>query len=930
MKYLYHLGSLLLLFLFMLFASNGYAQTIRGKVTDIVTKEPVIGASVFLKDNGKAVFVQLDGNYQLKNLKSGDYVLEIHYVSYKTKKLNISLKQNQSLNLNVELESSVEELNTINVAGEEQSGDKRSRTLEKNANQLVNIISAKNIELSPDITVANVMQRVSGVTIERSSSGEGRYPIIRGMEKRYINTLVNGVKIPSPDNKNRFIPLDLFPAELLERVEVSKTLIPAMEGDAIGGTINLVMKDAPNKTLFNVNFNQGYNTVFHNRPFVGFDATIIAKQAPSEVNGVNYRATPADFPLNNLRFDRKRDNPINTNIGLAIGTRFGKDNKFGVIVSGSYQNSFTGNNSTFFLPNAQPAVNNVPQFIELQDRSYSQQIKRLGVTDKFDYKINDRNKLSLVNVFVRLDDYQTRLISDTIALNSLVDAISRSRWQYQSIYNSTLQGNHQLAKNSRLDWSLAYADANNHIPDQAEFTYEYPISSSATKSDYKLQPMKRTWAHNDDRDYSAYVNFTNNFELLNRKFELKTGGVERNKARGNYYNSYSLSPLVGEVYTGIDNAIFNFKTPDDALFSTESGNNYTIKENIIAGYIQGKWLLTPRLEALGGLRIEHTDQNYDTQLPTSVPFKSGKIWYTDFLPSAIFKYSLNQDQNFRLSYYRALARPAFAELIPDGQQGEVFKESGNPAGLNHSTADNFDLKYELFSAKNADQVLLGAFYKQIQDPIEFAATGRNSLVATKIGITELMLLPQNFGAATNYGLEAVFTKYVGPFGIMANYTFTKSKITSDKLQVYRNDAGQIVSEILSETRPLQGQSEHVGNLSLLYKNPEIGLDVQAAFVYTGRRISLVSPYYGLDYWQAPTQQLDFSIEKKLSKAFSVYGKANNLTNAPFILEIHQSYNSYLQAPGSRPLNLQSDPDNKIIVQKDFFKPSFLLGLRYKL
>ncbi|MFX6759315.1 TonB-dependent receptor plug domain-containing protein, partial [Acinetobacter baumannii] len=79
-------------------------------------------------------------------------------------------------------------------------GEKNIRLLEKNASQVLNIVSAKNIQLLPDITVANVLQRVSGVTIERSGSGEARYPIIRGMDKRYINTLINGIKIPSPDN----------------------------------------------------------------------------------------------------------------------------------------------------------------------------------------------------------------------------------------------------------------------------------------------------------------------------------------------------------------------------------------------------------------------------------------------------------------------------------------------------------------------------------------------------------------------------------------------------------------------------------------------------------------------------------------------------------------------------------------------------------
>jgi outer membrane receptor protein involved in Fe transport len=716
--------------------------------------------------------------------------------------------------------------------------------------------------------------------------------------------------------------LDLFPAELLERLEVSKTLTPSMEGDAIGGTINLVMKDAPAKTLLQANFAAGYNTVLSGRYFQQFDRSTISKLAPSEIHGNSYAATPSDFPPNNLNFTNKK-NPINTNFGLTFGDRFGKDKKLGFLVSASYQDNFTGNNSTFFLPNAQPGINNIPQFIELQARSYSQESRRLGLNNKFDYKFNKNNKISLINVFVRLDDYQSRLISDTIALNSLVDAQSRSRWQYQSIYNSTLQGDHQLASALKLDWSLAYSMANNHIPDQAEFTHEYPVTKTSNSVDI-LQGMTRIWAHNSDKDYSAYLNLTDNFKLLNRNFELKFGGVERSKHRDSYYNSYSLSPFLGtstsQVYTSINNANYIFKSTGSSLFVPD-GNDYTIKENVAAGYVQGKWQLTDKLEALGGLRVENTQQNYDTQLPPAVDFKKGKISYTDFLPSAIFKYQLKNDQNLRLSYYRAIARPGFAELIPDGQQGEVFKEMGNPQGLNHTTADNFDFRYELFP-KNADEILLGAFYKKIQNPIE--------LSAVKTGVTSQTLIPQNFGDATNYGFEAVITRYFGPFGVVANYTYTKSKITSDKLYSYRNDAGQVTSRIQPETRPLQGQSDHIGNLAFIYKSPKLGLDLQTAFVYTGTRIALVSPYYGLDYWQAPTKQLDFSAEKRFAKRFSVYAKVNNLTNTPYILALHQSYKNYLTAPGARPLALQSDVNNQIIVQKDFFKTNYLIGLRYKL
>ncbi len=911
------------------------AQILKGRVTDANTHEPMTGASVFIKGTSKSQLVQLDGNFIFKNVAPGEYQLEVRFISYKTKIQGVTVSAGKTTTVNIALEPNVTELTSVSITGDAASTDRRARSLEKNANQLVNIVSARNIELSPDVTVANVMQRVSGVTIEKSSSGEGRYPIIRGMEKRYINTLINGTKIPSPDNKNRFIPLDLFPSELLERLEVSKTLTPSMEGDAIGGTINLVMKDAPSKPLVQVNFAMGYNTILNGRDFVQFDRSTINKLAPSEINGNGYAAKVSDFPVNNLNFSPE-SNPINTNVGVTLGGRLGADKKLGFIVSGSYQNNFTGNNSIFFLPNASPAINNTPQFIELQNRSYSQQSRRLGLNNKFDYKFNKNNKLSLVNVFVRTDDYQTRLISDTIALNSLVDAQARSRWQYQSIYNSTLQGIHQIDEHLKADWSVGYSEADSHTPDQAEFTHEYPITKTSTSVDI-LQGMTRLWTHNSDKDLSAYLNLAENFNLLGRKFELKFGGMVRKKTRDNYYNSYSLSPLLGsttsQAYTSINAAQYTFKTTDASLFVPD-GNDYTFNETISAGYVQGKWQLTDKLEALGGVRVENTVQNYDTQLSASQPGKSGRITYRDLLPSALFKYDLAANQSLRLSYYRALARPGFAELIPDGPQGDIFKEQGNPSGLNHTIADNIDLRYELFP-KDADELLLGVFYKNIQDPIEFEAVKNgyvlNPQVGTTIqsGATSLTLIPQNAGRATNYGFEAVFTKYFGPFGIVANYTYTKSQITSDKLYSYSAPGIGTTSRIQPETRPLQGQSDHVGNLALIYKNPKLGLDAQIAFVYTGSRISIVSPYYGLDYWQDPTKQLDFSLEKKFLKNFSIYCKLNNLTNTPFVLDIHQSYNDYV-APGNRPLNLQTDPANKIIVQKDFFKPNYLFGLRYKL
>lgn len=84
------------------------------------------------------------------------------------------------------------------------------------------VMDIRSIQLSPGVTVANVAQRVSSVSLERSSTGDGQHAIVRGMDKRYNYTLVNGIKFSRPDLKNRYVPFDIFPSDLLGRLVVTQ------------------------------------------------------------------------------------------------------------------------------------------------------------------------------------------------------------------------------------------------------------------------------------------------------------------------------------------------------------------------------------------------------------------------------------------------------------------------------------------------------------------------------------------------------------------------------------------------------------------------------------------------------------------------------------------------------------------------------------
>jgi len=941
MKHSYFLNRLLLFSsLIFLFAFSSVAQTIKGKVDDYKTGEPLAGATVRLTQQGvnKIAPVNLSGAYTFKNVRTGPYKIQVNYIGYKSSQVyEGSINSTDEIKvINIDLQDASTQVAEVKITGQgNKETDRAARGIEKNASMIQNILSANTIRLLPDVTVANALQRVSGVTIQRSASGEGRYAIIRGMEQRYNSTLVNGIKIPSPDPAYRFVPMDIFPSEMLERLEVIKALTPSMEGDAIGGAMNLVMKSAPDHFVFSANVSGGFSSLFSKgRLFNAFDPSS-ARQSPAMLHGNSYAATYADFNNKALTSDQSLNNPLSSTAGLTIGDRF-LNNKLGVIVSASYQNIYRGSNSKRLIPNAQPdyqPLPNSPQFSDSYDRTYSTQTQRLGIHNKIDYVIDDKNKISLYNLYIHQNEYESRLSSDTLGLGLNSTAFSkqitlsnRSTLTQQTIYNSTLHGEHILNDEWKFNWDGVYSRATRNMPDRTEFSYDANKainSAGAVTNEYDNNTvLTHHWENNKDQDISGYANLIYTPKIAGKPVEFSTGGLFRHKIRDAYYMEYTLkggSTLYNNNFNSIP---FALSSPIDGTgnSNTNLANNYHITENDNAEYLQAKFDLLPKLQVLGGVRIENTNLSYLTQSPITVTARSGKYIYTDVLPSVHLKYALTDEQNIRASYFASISRPGFGEQVPYQIDGEYYKEEGNP-NLKHITADNYDLRYEFFPG-GADQLLLGSFYKKIYNPIEY-------YVVRGSGPSDLLIQPQNDpGNATNYGFEALATKFFGIIGFSANYTYTHSRVTTPKLLYAPTGTnGQPMNSIIDETRPLQGQANHVGNASVLFKSANLGLDMQLAFVYTGERLAQVSAYANLDFYQHAYGQLDFSFEKTISKHFSFYGKINNLTNAAakiYLKYPHDKIKSQLQEfLGKQDIAAQT------LVQSDYYKTLFLGGFRYK-
>lgn len=861
---------------------SAIGRDITGLVLDASTGEALIGATVYVEQAPKSgTTTGLDGTFKLATNISHP-TLVCSYLGYDTQVIKSPLPAQ----LVIQMKESSAELSEVVVTASAGSLESGARLIERQSMNVVNVLSARAMELSPDATVGNIIQKMSGVTTERNSSGEGQYAILRGMDKRYNYTLVNGVKIPSPDNKNRFVPLDLFPSEILDRIEVSKSLMPNLEGDGIGGAVNLVMKDAPSRRMLNASATTGYNALYFDRDFLSFNQGAIQHKSPNEIKGTTgeYGVSAADFTNDNLRVKSARPLP-DLLAGVSYGDRF-FDDRLGVIASVSYQNINRGKNSDWYYRSSY-MTNGVER------REYSDNRQRLAIHGKLDYMFSRRHKLSWYNGWLDMINEQTRCAVDDKS------ASVRMRWNRQGIYTSILQGNHQFLNDQfQVDWKGVFSHASNQTPDNA--TIYLQGSHLATS-----KAAVRRWEHNSDRDWAGYVDLGYRLENWNFSF----GGMYRNKKRDSFFNEYTFDSAtdianVQEYGTDWDNF--------DAIriIPREYGNvgdplNYDADEQVIAGYGMLKVSL-PKWEVIAGLRIENTNQGYSLQFPRDVD-PEGLQKYTDFLPSVHIKRILTDRMNLRLSYARAINRPSFFEIVPYSIINEEYKEKGNPA-LKHTVADNVDLRWEFFP-KSSEQFMAGFFYKHLQNPIEYGLINEGQ---------DTYYMPMNMGNADNMGVELDVLKYFHKFGVKANYTFTHSSITTDKRTMVGNEI-----KTVSQTRPLYGQAAHVANLSLLYKDTQNGLEAQITGSYISRRLVDISNWYDNDIWENDYFRMELSAEKSFRCGVSVFLKASNLLNLPMIRYYHQG-------PHTDDLTDVERVGGNVVERKEYYGQTILLGVRFKM
>ena len=886
---------------FLLSVELAFAGVIRGVVRSQESKEVIVGANVLVEEIRIGCVSDTAGRFSISGISAGTYTIEATMLGFKKKDMKrVQLSEDSSvIFLEISLREAPVDMAEIVIQGRANKElESAARLTEKESNSIMNVIAAQTIERSTDRTAADVLQRVSGLSLVRNQ-GEGRYVIMRGLEQRYNNTLVDGIKIPSPESKDRFIPLDIFPSPLFKRIEVTKALTPELAGDAIGGTTNLMFRDAPEDFLLSLSASSGGTSGVQSSAFSTIDRNTINDLDPDRLHGSvsdgdptkqlkpRYNPTSADFTISNLRFTNKKP-PLDGLYSFVVGNRF-FDNRLGFIAAGSYQNTYNRVPTDFYSVTS--TINKVydshviPFLSTHSDQTYYTNRSRGGATAKLDCIFTEDHQISANYVYVRQEELQVRQ-----SLQTTIDGTRgaadltyghRSALRTENISSLTVVGSHFVESPVFLRWTFNISDAVQDRPDEAEYTVLQNYDPYG-----KLQPFQglgaitHVWRKNDDHQYlgklDGIVHLTEDGTQT-----LQVGAVMQKLNRVNYQNDYKLNPFMvngqTQPFTTIDNAVtqvFGFGSTSGT--SVYGYQNYKAEEYLVSSFAEYT-IVVGDLQVLGGVRWEQARDSYFTMAGPSVGLSEAKVTTVDFLPGIHFRYQFTPEHIGRLSVTRTMSRPSYFDLVPASDRSDNSQSQGNP-DLRPAHSTNFDLRYEYYP--NARDVYsLGMYYKRITDPIEDQFGSVGVVFVTTKG---------NGNPADVYGLEAVVSRQFGDFGIAANYSYVISEITNTKLvptlDAHRNP---ITSPVPSyqQKRPLQSQSPQIANLTVSYRNDEWGTDANMSYNYTGRRLVAAAQLDGYDTYQDGVGEVDCSVEQELFANLKIELKLINLLNAPVVTEI---------------------------------------------
>lgn len=856
---------------------------ISGKIIDAKSGEAIIGANIILEGTTIGAASDLDGNYSLKNISVGKYNIIVSYISYtKTTAKEVVVTNNTNTVVNISLKPEAIEFSEEVVVTAERSEQYEAALLNKrkNSTQISDGISAEQIKRSTDNTTAEALRRVPGLTLL-----DNKYIYIRGVSERYNGALLNNSPLASSEPDKKDFAFDLIPSSLIENTIVIKSFTPEEPGDFSGGLVKVNTVEFPSQTIFSFNYStsyvynvstKSYNTYEgSNTDALGFDDGFRDLPAgfPDAQTYKNY-----DFAFNdtnrtywstklNDKWGIKNNKAfLDQSFGLTYGDRFTLfGNDFGLIGSLNYKNGF--NNRDIITRDIESNENGT-YFFDYKGVRSTNNIFWGGIFN-LSYKLADLHKIGFKNIFtVSSDDEVTRLhgfkydYADERNINAL-------RFVSRNLYSGQLSGASffPLISGIQVDWRVSYSAALRDEPDYRRNAYRRDIADSNSTVPFIAYIPRDPDFYAGGRFFSYLKEYKRGYGLdLTQDFEfikIKYGAGFSNSSRS--FNARLLS-VTDPTGGNASRVIGQYEL--DSLYSVENfekriilmreyfdpANNYTSSDELFSYYIMGEApfdIFDQRFILIGGFRIE----NYVLRLRTILgsAFNNAPLFVDNFsndvLPAFSLIYKLNESSNIRLSFSNTINRPQFREIAPFNYynfEDQTFTK-GNPA-LKQATIANYDIRFEVFPGIG-ELISASVFLKELRNPIEkvfVVSTGQNDRTFANSSFA------QNIGFELEYrsSLSRVWQKLAN-FTFSANYSQIWSEIVETNVGVER------------KTRPMQGQSPYVINLSLNYMNAAIGLSASISYNTFGKRIYETANFQGEDIYEFPRNLFDLVVSKNL-------------------------------------------------------------------
>src|SRR5258707_4872670 len=348
----------------VLFQAPASAQTGRGTIAGTAKDEAnsaLSSALIEIQPLGRRAVSDDQGQFRIADVPAGEYTLTVSYVGFAQFSSTVKVDAGQTANVNAVLKvASVSD--QVMVTAERARGEAEAINIERMADEIVQVLPSRVITSLPNTNIADAVGRLPSVSLERDE-GEGKYVQIRGTEPRLSNVTINGVNVPSPETNVRNIKLDVVPSDLVERIEVFKTLAANQDADGIGGTVNLVTRTAGERPFYSLAGQGGYNPIQNGYGRGG-------------VNGT-------------------------------IGRRFGTSKKLGALLSGTFDKTNRGIDD---LEPSQtvmqdPQGRNVAVHNSEDDRSYNYYRTRYGFASGIDYNIKPGTNVYIKGLYSDFHDY---------------------------------------------------------------------------------------------------------------------------------------------------------------------------------------------------------------------------------------------------------------------------------------------------------------------------------------------------------------------------------------------------------------------------------------------------------------------------------------------------------------------------------------------